>query len=1137
MGKNPQDFADVLSFLEHCKWQEFTRVHASQQQPPSSPHHRDTHYHPSATSPAPVHVYQVHNQRSTYSGHSDAQYSAQDARGHQDMVNQAYAEGRHSISERDNDIGSGGTDLIYQLQQLVAAAGPQRNTNPPGRTFQNNRGRGGGRQQNNGDSRRLDKWCEHCHMNNHNTTECGRRTRWCDQCGTDTHYTDQCGYYHHRQQQLNPRAAPQLPTQPNAATPHTSAAAATAPPPTQPAASSNAIQTTNRGTGTGQGHLERVTVPPQTRPTTLNMLFTTLTNPAAVAIAEVEDEKSNTHPPILTPHPSPIFSLPTTRENNPLTIHGHIDDIPLKEIVVDTGSGITVISLRAFNMLSPSRRAALQPPEPHLQVQAANSSQLSVRGVTLLNITLGDKARLRDIRALVLDNLGTDCIVGNEHLQWFSHIDLKTQQLLFHDGQDMVSLQLTQGPPKAHLYTISLCQTAKIAPFSELIINKGTLTATETHILTEGHHTSRGEGVYLLEGVRGPHTQQSVTVGSLVLPFDALQTGRHVPILVRNEGSTRVTLRKGTPIAELQLISPTMITTSSLPTATDPVTVNEVTIVSAPEGVHPAPPTPSIASTPHTGATQITTPTSHLTTPSSETVSDTLPPLTKAPPLPDPLAAVRLDADGLKADALYALRLLLEKNRDCFAIDPKKPSTTTVTKHFIDTGNHRPIRLPPYRNPRQYDEFIEKEIEGLLANGLIEKSTSPWSFPVVVVGKKDGSQRLCIDFRKLNDITKMDSWPMPDITDLLDSMHGAVIFSSLDLASGYWQVRMNEDDKEKTAFVTRYGLYQWGVMPFGLATAPATFVRLMDEVFGKYKWKFLAIYFDDITVYSRSVEEHLIHLQTVFDRLRGAGLQVKASKCAFALREISFVGHRISAKGISPDPKKVEAVEGFPTPVDVSGVRAFLGLANFYRRFVPNFSRIVVPLTALLKKGVDYQWTAECKAAFGEIKQRLISPPILRPADFTLPFVLYTDASAYAVGAILGQRVEGKEHVIQYASRVLTTHERRYGVPQKEALAIVWSTRLFRNYLLGPKPFLIITDHAPLTSLRRIKDVHGTIGRWSLTLQEYNYMVVYRAGTRTRLMRCRGSVMMSSTHPSHMTPSSPVRYPQGPLPHHHPPLH
>lgn len=487
---------------------------------------------------------------------------------------------------------------------------------------------------------------------------------------------------------------------------------------------------------------------------------------------------------------------------------------------------------------------------------------------------------------------------------------------------------------------------------------------------------------------------------------------------------------------------------------------------------------------------------------------------------PSPVDQIDMGKCNLEAGDRVKLDALLRSYADCFAANPKNPSTTTVTQHVINTGDAKPIKLPPYRVARQHEKFIREEIEQLLKNGQIEKSSSPWSFPVVVVLKKDGSLRFCIDYRKLNSVTKKDGYPVPNVGELLDCLHGSTVFSTLDLASGYWQVMVSEEDCEKTAFVTKYGLYQWRTMPFGLATAPATFVRLMEEVLGDLRWKCVIVYFDDITVYSKSVEKHLVHLSQVFDRLRAARLQAKASKCTFGTDMISFLGYQVSAAGIQPDPAKVVAIKHFPHPHDVTSVKSFLGLANFYRIFVRGYSNIARPLNGLLCKGVEFTWDEQCEKAFQQLKQGLMQSPILATADFDLPFILYTDASKYALGGILGQVQDNKSRVVAYASRTLNKHELNYSVSEKEALAIVWAVNHWQHYLLGDKQFTIITDHHPLTGLKTIKDLHGRLGRWSLQLQHYNFVVQYRAGDKNQVDALSRIELATTGDLEHYTESS-----------------
>ena len=308
----------------------------------------------------------------------------------------------------------------------------------------------------------------------------------------------------------------------------------------------------------------------------------------------------------------------------------------------------------------------------------------------------------------------------------------------------------------------------------------------------------------------------------------------------------------------------------------------------------------------------------------------------------------------------------------------------------------------------------------MLQQGIVQPSTSPWSSPVVMVKKRDGTWRFCIDYRKLNAVTHQDAYPLPRIDETLDSLAGSTYFTTLDLAAGYWQVGIEECDKEKTAFSTRRGHFEFNVMPFGLTNAPATFQRLMECVLAGLTGEQCLIYLDDIIVFSSTFDEHLQRLANVFAALRGAGLKLKPSKCFFAQKEVHYLGHVISTAGVSPDPAKTEVVSSYPIPTDSKQLRQFLGLANYYRRFVPDYSKIAEPLHKLLRKGATYNWNTACHEAFTELKHRLVTPPVLTYPDFKLPFLLYTDASDFALGAVLSQVQDGKERVVSYWSRQLT---------------------------------------------------------------------------------------------------------------------
>ena len=321
------------------------------------------------------------------------------------------------------------------------------------------------------------------------------------------------------------------------------------------------------------------------------------------------------------------------------------------------------------------------------------------------------------------------------------------------------------------------------------------------------------------------------------------------------------------------------------------------------------------------------------------------------------------DFSHLSDEDCKSLKILLTSYVDVFALDSSELGTTQLVTHSIDTGQHRPIKQQIRRMPFALRKKVEELVEEMLDQEVIEPSGSPWASPIVLVQKKDGGVRFCVDYRRLNQVTKMDEFPLPRIDDTLDLLTGSRYFSTLDLASGYWQVAMDQDSKEKTAFTTFAGLYQFRKMPFGLVNAPATFQRLMEVVLSGLARRVCVVYLDDVLVFGRTVAEHNANLTQVLERLRRAGLRLKPKKCRFALTEVEYLGHVVSAQGVRTDPKKIEAVERFSTPQDVKTLRSFLGLASYYRKFVPDFAKVAGPLHALTRKGVPFLWTQSCSVS------------------------------------------------------------------------------------------------------------------------------------------------------------------------------
>ena len=438
---------------------------------------------------------------------------------------------------------------------------------------------------------------------------------------------------------------------------------------------------------------------------------------------------------------------------------------------------------------------------------------------------------------------------------------------------------------------------------------------------------------------------------------------------------------------------------------------------------------------------------------------------------------------------------LLARSVTAFANPDGTLGTTELVTHTIDTGNARPFRIP-YRPPGfAKKEIIEENLEKMLINDVIEPSNSPWSSPVVLVKKKDGSTRFCVDLRHLNDITRKDVYPLPNINDCLGSLSGAQWFSTLDLASGYWQVSMDKADKEKTAFSTHRGLYQFKKMPFGLTNAPATFMRLMELVLKGLEWEQCLVYLDDIIVFGRTFAECMERLENIFRRIMDAGLKLKPSKCELFETEVAFLGHRVGRNGIGCDPAKIANVRNWPIPESISDVRSFLGLANYYKRFVKDFSNVALPLTTLTNKGHKFEWNESCAHSFLTLKNALTAAPLLAypspdPQDV---FILDTDASNFGIGAVLSQMQEGEEKVIAYASKGLSRSQRNYCTTYRELLALVEFAPYFKHYLLGRR-FVVRTDHSSLRWLHRFKDAEGLVGRWLAKLANYDYEIKHRAG-------------------------------------------
>ena len=458
---------------------------------------------------------------------------------------------------------------------------------------------------------------------------------------------------------------------------------------------------------------------------------------------------------------------------------------------------------------------------------------------------------------------------------------------------------------------------------------------------------------------------------------------------------------------------------------------------------------------------------------------------------------IDIDEANLTKEQLIKTKELLQQYGDVFSENASDLGCTSLLKHNIDTGTARPIRVPPRRLAPPHQRVVAEMVNDMVKQGVVEPSNSPWSSPVVLVKKRDGTLRFVNDFRLLNSLTVKDSHPLPHTTDLIDALGGSTMFSTLDFTSGYSQVLLDSESREKTAFPAPQGLFQYKRMPQGICNGPATFSRLMELVLKGLRWEICLSFLDDVVVFSRGFDEHISRLRTVLQKFREANLKLKPSKCHLCCREIKFLGFCVSKDGISTDPEKVRAVEEWPQPQNRTEIRQFLGLCGYYRQFVRGYSSIAEPLYRLTQKDVEFRWSDDCEGAFRKLKTCLTTSPVLVIPTFSpdSEFVLDTDASAVAISGILQERRQGRTHVVAYGSRTLTKAERNYCTTRRELLAVVHFVKNYRSYLMA-RPFILRTDHSSLTHLLKFKAPDGQLARWLQQLGEFDFKMEYRRGEK-----------------------------------------
>ncbi|XP_064475377.1 uncharacterized protein LOC135389242 [Ornithodoros turicata] len=426
------------------------------------------------------------------------------------------------------------------------------------------------------------------------------------------------------------------------------------------------------------------------------------------------------------------------------------------------------------------------------------------------------------------------------------------------------------------------------------------------------------------------------------------------------------------------------------------------------------------------------------------------------------------------------------------------PGTTDVLEHRIDTGTARPWRCNPRPLSARKRDLLDAALDEMIATGAVRRSQSPWAFPVVLAPKKDGTARLCVDYRQLNAVTVRDAYPFPSIESIMYALGNASVFTILDCSRGFLQIPVGEEDIQKTAFTCHRGLFEFTRLPFGLSNSPASFQRLMDVVLDDAKFNYAMAYMDDVVVFSKSFDEHLVHLGNVLSRMRDAGLTINPGKVQLASPKVDLLGFVVDLGTLSPNEDKLRAILDYPRPHDVKSLQRFLGMVGFYRQFIPHCASLAKPLYELLRKNSQWAWGPRQEEAFRSLSQAIADTAKLWLPDLNKPFVMQTDASDYGLGAVLLQEHDGGLCPVGFASRTLSPAEMNYSVTEKECLAVMFGLKKFDMYLDGTT-FTIQTDHQALSWLQRLKKPSGRLARWALALQGYSYHVEYLKGNANKV--------------------------------------
>ena len=712
--------------------------------------------------------------------------------------------------------------------------------------------------------------------------------------------------------------------------------------------------------------------------------------------------------------------------------------------MVDSGSGINLIS-RGF--LKYTGIPVDADPAGCIIRVANGATEHPVHKITT-DVVLNDSFTIRDVEFVVLDSLMFDVVLGLEFLRDAdAHLifDRGNERLRI-AGREFRSVSATARTSDCR--PLMLTETVRIEPFTERCIR---IRGTVKH-----------GADYLVDG------SPFLPCDGLI-PAPTLSTAKNGRLLFRlaNPSGTPIELKKGkligyaTRVTDCIVSAPTALSEQSNNTdkRNDPPAVTPRSCLL----IDPNPAQPNASASSPQFTKQIT----------NQIVC----------------------GENLTPNQIIRLKEMISSYSCILSTNEFDVGRTDLLEHDIHTGDAAPVRKHPYRLSPSEQAKVDELVERMRKEGIIRESCSPWAAPIVLVRKKDGTTRFCCDWRGLNEVTRKDAYPLPRIDATLDRLHGMKFFTSLDFTQGYYQIPMREDSIEKTAFVTPAGQFEYLVTGMGLTGAPATFQRLMAKMLGNLLYTNCLAYLDDVVIFSKTFDEHLEDVRQVFDRIKAAKLKIKPSKCFFGSNRMKFLGHIISSEGISCDPDKVEKVKNWPVPRTQTQVKSFLGLASYYRRFIPSFADIAYPLNRLTRDDIMFEWDENTDKSFELLKRSLTSAPILMFPDFERPFVLCTDASNYGLGAVLKQLdAAGKERVIAYASRSLLPAERNYSASERECLALVYATKVFRPYMFGTQT-TCYTDHQPLTCLKNVRNPNGRLARWSMILRDFDLSIKYKKGS------------------------------------------